>query len=649
MTAIRTLAWGGLLLAAATVASAERPRAEGPAVERALAALEAGRPEEAAALLETAVERDGPRRFAVWSLLGRAQLLLRRPQEALRSFEQAQARAPGFLPARVGTAEARLALGDLEQAAAGLEPLAALPTPPVRAIELYAGLKLLGGDLEAARALWARLAELPSERPPATARALEPHGAELLLRATDGSADGRDRLLLAAERDLASAVAYLALGVERLLAGERAAAAELLRIALEIDEHDPIVRLLLERATGRPAAWPAAVERLQARVAGIYAAWAQRRLAEAADAAGEILAARPNHAPLALLVARIAEERGEPWQALAGYERLLERVGDLPSLAAGAARTSLAVDAHGAAECRAREALRLRPGDAGLLRLLAAARARAGARDEAIAILREAVAGTPAEAASWLQLGDLLFDGLRTEEALEAYRRALELEPGAAEEIRPFALAALVSGADGEVGPELLGRYAERHPESVDTLYTVGVARLREGDLAGAERVFLELAAAAPGHSQVAYNLGQLYLRQGRPEEGRAQMELFRQLKAAEDAEWERHNRAHFRRLEARDHEAAGRLPDALALYQANAADGTAEAGDYLAIARLLLAGGRAAEARAWLEPLHEAEPHDRGTLELLAAIDRALGRTADLERTRWQLEILDRPCPGGW
>ena len=75
----------------------------------------------------------------------------------------------------------------------------------------------------------------------------------------------------------------------------------------------------------------------------------------------------------------------------------------------------------------------------------------------------------------------------------------------------------------------------------------------RDNDLEAASQYFERLAKVAPTHTQVHYNLGQIYMRQGREEEGQAAMERFRERKSKEEEEWLVRNRSHALRIDARD------------------------------------------------------------------------------------------------
>lgn len=451
--------------------------------------------------------------------------------------------------------------------------------------------------------------------------------------------------------------------------------------ASETDPPDPtrLGRLALEAGRLEEAS-----EHLETAVAeglpGVYAAWQllgrlrleQGRPEEALHCFDEALARAPRFAPARLgrtraalwlgrlddarrdldaigrgeefvrLLQRIcdAEASRELWDALSGYHQLLVWLGPVPSFQAGLARVAETMEAHDLARCAARSALASASEDGELWYLLGAAEAGHGDADAALAAYERAGVLGFDPARVQVRRGDLLFDRMRIGEALDAYRRAVELDPAAAEVIPRFALAALTA-EQTEVLREVLERHVAAHPDNLDTLYALAVLSLRAGDLAAAERRFLRLASAAPGHAEVHYNLGQLYLRQGRTAEGEAELARFAELEEAAREDWERHNQAHFRRLEAEQATSAGRPQEAVRLYLRNVTEGTASPEDQLALAGAYLAAGDARQAAEQYRGILAASPYLPSALEGLSAALEAAGGAAEAEAVRSRLELL--------
>lgn len=80
--------------------------------------------------------------------------------------------------------------------------------------------------------------------------------------------------------------------------------------------------------------------------------------------------------------------------------------------------------------------------------------------------------------------------------------------------------------AEGAAELELaLSAYPE-NPDNADVYYNLGLARARLQDFPAAERAFLAAQRLAPGRASPYFNLGIVYLRDGRPAEAKAQFAL---------------------------------------------------------------------------------------------------------------------------
>jgi len=590
-------------------------------------------------LVATAI--DYPRVFTAWSLLGRVQLLLHDFETALGSFDGALERAPKFGPARLGRAQALLFLDRVEEGLEELQRVRALPEPLPQAAVLESQLLVLLGSSEEVVPILRAVAGAASEEGERWTRE-----AELLLVALESSAASEQELLLALDRNLSLPGAYVALALSHLESGRVAAADRLFQSALEFDSDNPVTILFLLRirVDEDSVPLPPPAPYLERALTRAEVLWEQGRTEEAVQIAQRFLTDRPNLVPAWGLIIRDAERRRDLWRAAAGYELLLDRVGALPSLEAGLARVAQTMGAHELALCAVRWALVHAPEDGALLYLQGAILLELGESETAVDSLRQAIEVGYEDVRAWLKLGVLYFEQMQIEESIVAYRRAMEVDPLAAEAVRPFALSSLTTEQYAALR-ELLKIHVESRPDSIDTLYALGVMSLRENDLAQAKEYLLRLAEIAPDHRQVHYNLGQIYLREGNREAGQAEMERFREIKAAEDQTWERHNQAHFRRLAAREAVAEGEPERAVPLYAESVDDGTAETSDYLELADALHLAGRDREALGWYERLQEWYPYDREVLEGLVTVTEALGLDEPLGRARWQLTVLDWPC----
>jgi len=516
--------------------------------------------------------------------LGRTQLLRGEPAEARESFRRSLARAPRFGPALLGRARASLWLSEPETALADLEASSALPATGRDASLLLAEVLIYLNRPEEARTALQGLGDEPARR--------------LLLLSLEAS----DRLLqIELGRHLDVPEGYLALGVRALRAGNPERAVPLLRIAAAMDGENPVPRLFLP---------------------------------------GLETEADRYDVPARLVSIREAERRDDRWTAMKEYRQLLEWIPGLPILLVRSAWQALAMGATDLAERLALEAVESLPDDATVHFLLASVRAAAGRTDEAVASCRKAIELGLREARVYLTLGDLLQEKMQVPEALAAYAEALRLDPAIAERIPSFSLSALLTAEAAEIRARLQG-YVESHPASPETLYALGTSSLRAGELGKAKGYFQEMARVAPERSQAFYNLGLVHLRLEEEEASRDAMERFRELKAREDDDFERHNRAHFRRLEAQEAAAEGQAARAVEIYAGLISKGLGEPADFLALGRAWRQAGDPAQAFASFEKALELLPYEAEVLEGLADAAQAVGRDDVAQRCRERLAVL--------
>jgi len=631
-------------LLVAVSASAQLPSSDGAAhLQLGRLALERGDLDEAEEHLELAADSQVPRVFMAWHLLGRVRLLSNRPADARTSFNYALEKAPRFAPALDGRARASLFLGEVEPALVDLEAAMALQGAPEDAgLLLGEVLILLERDDEARTVLQALITARQAGEEAATAAAL-------ILLAIDDQETTRQ------EAELNSAVgrhpelsqAYLALGLRQFRQGERVGAEAPLRIAVEVDDRDPVPGLLLAQASGEgvETIWPEPFPGLGRRFLRASRSLGRGEVETTTRLATEIVARRPHHIPARLLLIEAAQQSDDYWSALAGYEQLLEWLPGVALLQARAAQTAHAMGADDLATCLAKRALSSMPEDGSLHHLLAAGLAGSGQTEAAIDACRRAIELGVRESSVYQLLGDLYFGRLEVAEAMAAYSQALELDPSTAETLASFVVSSLTTD-DYEALKGLLKRHVEAHPDNVNTLYSLGVMSLRDNDLAAAGRYFERLAKVAPTHTQVHYNLGQIYLRAGRQDEGQGAMERFRQLKANEDAEWLVHNQSHALRIDARDAVALGDFGKGVQAYAQLVEQGVATHEDYLEAGEACLSMGDAAAASAWFERLLEFSPYDRRALEGLAMAASVLERPEVAEEVARRQAILSWPCP---
>ncbi len=598
--------------------------------------LEVGNLEGAQNHLEIATRSNVRRPYLAWHLLGRTQLALGETEAARESFDKALESAPQFAPAMLGRARAAIRLEDLEQAALDLREVRSLQGASPEATLLLAEVLLVQEREDDGVALLGPLAQVDSGAADSLA------GRMLLLSL--GGEDELKQLRRLVGENLYLARGYLALGMAESRIGHTETAATAFRIALEIDDQDPVPWLLLQSTSDDPGltSYPDFFPDLEGK---LERARNPQVTGESVETEAEsILGERPFHVPARLTLVLDAEAREDPWTALEGYRQLVEWLPGIPSLQARAARVAHTLEAEELASCLARRALRSVPKEASLYYLLAAIESEAGEWEASSQSCRKAIELGLEEAPLYLTLGRVEFEQMHIGESIAAYARAVELDPDADRAVPRFALATL-STEQFDALRSLLAAELERDPNGENTLYTLGLMSLRENEFEAAVEYFERLSVLLPDDTQVQHHLGTAYMREGDKEKGKAALERFRELKAAEEEAWVEHNQAYRKKLEAQDATAAGDVEEALRIYNELASMGFAEPDDYLAAGSLYLQADDFERAYGWFEQFLTANPYRREALEGLAEAAEELGREDVATQARARADLLAWPC----
>jgi len=585
---------------------------------------------------EIAVGSKVRRPYLAWYLLGRSQLESGQPEEALESFGRALENTPQFGPALLARSKAAIRLGDLEQAASDLDKARNLEGSGVEAALLQSAVLLAQGREDEAAALLEPMAKTAAD-------SSESQAARMLLLSLGGAEEVQLLRRLVGE-NLQLARSYLALGLAEMRVGETERAANALRIALEIDDQDPVPWLLLQSISDDPSltSYPEFFPDLEGKLE--RARNPQVTGASVEAEAESILGERPFHVPARLTLVLDAEAREDSWTALTGYRQLVEWLPGIPSLQARAARVAHTMEAEDLATCLAQRAMRSMPEEASLYYLLAAIESEAGEWEASSQSCRKAIELGLEEAPLYLTLGRVEFEQMHIGESIASYAKAVELDADADRAVPRFALATL-STEEFDALRSLMAAELERDPNGENTLYTLGLMSLRENELEAAVEYFERLSVLLPDDTQVQHHLGTAYMRAGEKENGKAALERFRELKAAEEEAWVEHNQAYRKKLEAQDATAAGDPAEALRIYNELASVGLAEPDDYLAAGSLYLEGGDFERAYGWFEQFLTANPYRREALEGLAAAAEGLGREDVATQARARADLLAWPC----
>jgi tetratricopeptide (TPR) repeat protein len=428
-----------------------------------------------------------------------------------------------------------------------------------------------------------------------------------------------------------------------LARGQTDAAIGSLRVASAIDDLNPITFLFLkERGEEPPPLYP----ELPAEFLLARQAYEAGDFDKASSAAEAILKRRKIFVPARLLLLEAASARKRSVDALVQYDALIAQLPPLFELRARAARLALEAEAYELAECNAASALSLEPSDPTLLFLLAQAQLEGGKAKEAIATCERAIASGAATAPIYFTLGNALHGRMEIASSIAALQKAVELDPQAAEDIASFALSSLTT-EDYRNLRSLLEAHVESHRDNVNTLYSLGVMALREGELEKARGYLERVRELAPKDVQAYYNLALLHQRAGREDLAREAMARFQELKAEEDALWQEGHRLSDVRIRGESTAARGELEEAIALFSELVKTRTEETpADYVLLGEVLLAAGRLEEARQAFESSRTQTARDARALEGLSRVAAGQGDTAKFLAYADAAALLKRSCP---
>ena len=602
------------------------------------AKLDSGDLEAAHGHLQVATTSNVRRPYLAWHLLGRTLLAQGELEEAGEAFGKALEATPQFAPALLGHARTAIRSGDLEKAASDLEKVRSLQGSGPEATLLLAEVLLAQEREDEAETLLGILAETLAGSPESLAARM--------LQLSLGSEEEIKELRRLVGENLHLARSYLALGLAESMVDRPETANIAFRIALEIDDQDPVPWLLLqgfsedESFTSYPDFFPGLAGRLE-RASELQSSGNSKAAQELLES---VLEQRPFHVPARLSLILGAEQNEDLWRALGGYRQLSEWLPEIPTLQARAARVAHTMGAEELASCLAQSVLQSMPDEASLHYLLAVIESEAGDWEASTASCKRAIELGMEEGPLYLTLGRVEFEQMHIGESITAYAKAVELDPDADRAVPRFALATL-STEEFDALRSLMTAEVERDPNGEGTLYTLGLMSLRENDFAAARGYFERLSTLLPEDTQVQHHLGTAYMREGDKEKGKVALERFRELKAAEEEAWVEHNQAYRQKLEAQDATAAGDRDEALRIYNELASMGFAEPDDYLAAGSLYLESGDFERAFGWFEQLLTANPYKREALEGLAEAAAGLGRDEVAAQARAHVDLLAWPC----
>ena len=183
----------------------------------------------------------------------------------------------------------------------------------------------------------------------------------------------------------------------------------------------------------------------------------------------------------------------------------------LGAAALGGAAASFLLDRAGAGRRTPAVAVIVLP----LLVLALVSFQRAAVWRDPLTLWTDAVERSPNASYAWSSLAEVYFRDLRVDEALRAYERSLEIDPG-----NRMAIAALgpIYTELGELdrGRAMLTQFLRMRPDDVKATAYLGIIHQRRGEFAEAEQMFERALAIQPDSRRVLFLLGDQALEQRR-------------------------------------------------------------------------------------------------------------------------------------
>jgi tetratricopeptide (TPR) repeat protein len=455
------------------------------------ALVEGRRNEEALPALELASRAEPPRVLAFY-YLGRCQLALERPQEAVASLRRALELAPAQ-----GASEAQLG-GLHNQLGLALRALGAADEAQRHFEEAS---RIAAARTESSRETLARyMADVPDPEagPAAVAPMVEASPLSRLAPA--------ERLALEQRTKAQLARAYLNLGVMQAQARRFARAAEQLERATALDPGFPDAQRALGVACFNAGQFRKSAPALASALAAAPGDLELRRMlatalieTEVYDRAAELLAADPGREqdPALQFAYGLALVRsGRPAEGEAVFSRLLARHGESAELSV----------------------------------MLGQARAQEGDYEAAIETLKRALQLNPSVAEANATLGVIYLKQGRLPEAEQVLRAETAARPADVKSANALATVLDLQGRPEEAVP-ILQAALKKKPDYADARYLLGRLLLARGEAREAAEHLEAAAHLAPEDAQIHYQLGRAYQALGRPVEAEREFETFRQLK----------------------------------------------------------------------------------------------------------------------
>jgi putative PEP-CTERM system TPR-repeat lipoprotein len=458
--------------------------------------------------------RDHPQTPAFWALAGQVYLFTGENAKAIVLLQRAVQAAPDNSNLKAQLGEAQLRIGDIAGGVRNLREAAEQGVPDTGAITALVAHYLKSGDTKNAGVVvdgylakqpkqsmgyeLQALVHLARKDTPAARKALDT-AAEL---APQSYRIQRQLVLLDLEAKQPDQA------IKRLqdftAANPRNADAVLLLVKLLAGSQsggEATLKLLEKAISANPTdarLWREKVDQLL-----------KRRDVEAAQtAAKQAAAALPGDPTVEELTARVQMVRGDLSAASYGYEKLAVTPKADIAGALGLADIHAQQQQWGKAREAVKRAIANHPNDLTLHAVLLDISQKSGDRATALKDAETIAAKWPDEPFGYLATGRLLTAANRQAEAEQAFRRGLAKTDNAAVLAELYGL--LDRRGAAQAAEKEAVQWLGRHPNSPGIWAFVGDARVRRGDLAGAEEMFRKLVASQPTQIQALDRLARV-------------------------------------------------------------------------------------------------------------------------------------------
>ena len=259
------------------------------------------------------------------------------------------------------------------------------------------------------------------------------------------------------------------------------------------------------------------------------------------------------------------------------------------------------------------------------VRLVRALR-RQGNAEKSLKIARDIVSRHPDNPELWILLGEGLYQSGRHEEALDAFKRAVEINPAELTSYAPL-LEAQESMNDYVAAADVYEKLAARHPDQPAFQFQYALSLFRIGDYTAAASAFEKVLELQPAFSRARYLMAVSLMESGRVSESIPHFVRYLESQALDTQALGVAAAAFFRQ---------GAMAEAFNLFQIRLALQEAEPEDFFRAALVALVAGMPGEAIKITDAV--SSPVLGGLIRILAA--RALDSQADLDPA-----LLDSPA----